>query len=112
MSTPLELLQSMAEVSTGMRALAQANDWDNLVVRERELASLRRALAALEPSGQGSQSLDAQQLAKKRALLEQILDDEAEVRRHVEPWMESTRKLLGDGARDRAVRAAYGAHGP
>jgi flagellar protein FliT len=40
-------------------------------------------------------------------LIERILDDDAEIRRHTEPWMEHVRHLLGDNRRLRELQRAY-----
>jgi flagellar protein FliT len=45
----------------------------------------------------------------KRTLIQRILDDDAEVRRHTEPWMEQVRQFLGGSARRKQVEGAYGA---
>jgi flagellar protein FliT len=46
-------------------------------------------------------------LLQKRQLIERILDDDAEIRRHTEPWMEHVRHLLGDNQRLRELQRAY-----
>jgi flagellar protein FliT len=48
-------------------------------------------------------------MARKRSLIQRILEDDAEVRRHTEPWMEHVRQFLGDGLRRRDVEKAYAA---
>jgi flagellar protein FliT len=40
-------------------------------------------------------------------LIERILDDDAEIRRHTEPWMEHVRHLLGDNKRLLELQRAY-----
>ncbi|MBZ0127186.1 MAG: flagellar protein FliT, partial [Rhodocyclaceae bacterium] len=47
---------------------------------------------------------------RKRDLIHRILADDAEVRRHTQPWMEQVKQFLGGSARERSVRRAYGAH--
>ena len=101
------LFESMAALSTEMVDAAQANDWDRLAALELRTASLRDEIGRVEPEGRQGDLTEAEQL-HKAALVLQILDDHREIRRHVEPWLESTRKLLSGGVRERAVRAAYG----
>lgn len=105
----LALLESMAEVSAAMVEAARANDWDRLTGLERESATLRDALMRLEPAGRQQPGLTEAERQRKAALAARILDNDREIRRHVEPWLESTRKLLSGSARERAVRNAYGA---
>ena len=38
-----------------------------------------------------------------------VIDDDAEVRRHTEPWMEQVRRFLTGNVRKRQVDQAYGA---
>jgi flagellar protein FliT len=45
-------------------------------------------------------------IALKRNLIQRILDDDAEVRRHTEPWMERVRHFLGDAERMRYIKQA------
>lgn len=105
----LGLLESMAQVSAAMVEAARANDWDRLTGLERECATLRDVLMRLEPEGRQQPGLTEAERQHKAALAARMLDDDREIRRHVEPWLESTRKLLSGSARERAVRSAYGA---
>lgn len=106
----LALYESMSTVSTAMVEAARANDWDRLVKLEREMAALRdeilrAAVASQEPLGPS-------EATRKADLIAAMLEDDVEIRKHVEPWLTSVRKLLSGAARDRAVRTAYGAFGP
>ncbi|MFN3984566.1 MAG: flagellar protein FliT [Rhodocyclaceae bacterium] len=112
MSASLKLVDEMVCLSREMVNAAIANDWDTLVELERRFAQQRHALARLEPGGAQAEELDAAAQALKAKQITQVLADVETVRQHVEPWMDSARKLLSDGARDRAVRNAYGAMGP
>lgn len=112
MNATLKAFEEMAQISAGMVAAAVANDWDQLVSLEKAMHELRKGLAILEPAGSQLPGLDAAEQQHKAQLITRILEDAELVRTHVDPWMVSTRKLLSDGARDRAVRNAYGALGP
>lgn len=103
----LSLYESMGSISAQMAQAAAACDWERLVALENECAGLARHLEAQgEPL-----PLTEQERARKMALIRQILADDAEVRRHAEPWMEQVRQFLGGGARERSVRRAYGQFG-
>lgn len=106
MPSQIELYQQMSALSAGMVEAAQAQDWERLVELERAVSALRDKLMA-EDGGDLSES---DRLAKA-ALIQRILDDDAEIRRHTEPWMEHVRKFLGDSTRQRQVAKAYGAGG-
>lgn len=102
----LELYETMGSISAQMAEAAAACDWNRLVDLEKDCASLARHL---ESSGE-AQPLAAAERERKAVLIRRILANDAEVRRHTEPWMEQVRHYLGGGARERQVRRAYGAH--
>lgn len=104
----MELFESMHEVSATMAEAARANDWERLATLERDMAAARTALTrrdadadTVDPASSDSE------LARKANLISAILENTLEVRQHVDPWMHSARKLLSEGARGRAIRAAY-----
>jgi flagellar protein FliT len=102
----LELYETMGTISAQMAEAAAACDWNRLVGLEKDCASLARHLE----SSDKAQPLAAAERERKAALIHQILANDAEVRRHTEPWMEQVRQYLGGGARARHLRRAYGAH--
>lgn len=106
--TTLALFESMAATSAGMVEAAQANDWDRLAMLEREMAKVRDELMRIEPNGRQAGALTEAEQRRKATLAAQMIVDDREIRRHVEPWLESTRQLLTGSVRERAVRAAYG----
>ena len=105
MPAQIEIYEQMCELSTRMVEAARANDWEQLVDLERTVANLRKTLMN-EPEGG---TIDAFEAEKKRALIQQILKDDAEVRRHTEPWMEQVRHFLSGSERKRKVNRVYGA---
>lgn len=107
MPAQIEIYEQMSALSARMVEAARASDWDQLVDLERAVASLRETLVAeviREPN-------NSQETGKKRDLIQRILRDDAEVRRHTEPWMEQVRRFLAGGARKRQIDRAYGAGG-
>ncbi len=105
MPTQIDMYQEMSALSSRMVEAAQDNDWDRLVTLEKSVAALRDALMANSDDGR----LSGSELGLKATLIQQILDDDAEIRRHTEPWMEHVRQFLGGTARKRIVERAYGA---
>lgn len=103
----LATYESMGSISAQMVQAAQACDWERLAALERHCAALARRL---EAAADAALPLDAALRRRKAELIRQILADDAEVRRHAEPWMEHVRQFLGGGARASSVRRAYGAH--
>lgn len=102
----LALYESMSVLSAQMVEAACACDWDRLVALEKDCAGLARRL---ETGGEPAPLSEAEK-ARKMDLIRRILADDAEVRRHTQPWMEQVRQFLGGTARARSVRRAYGAH--
>lgn len=99
MPSQIELYEAMSLLSSRMVAAARASDWDSLIELERRIAGLRNTLMTV-PDDTAAPAAD---LAGKRALIQRILEDDAEVRRHTEPWMEHLRQFLGDGPRRRDI---------
>lgn len=105
MPSQIELYEEMSLLSSRMVEAARAGDWDNLIELEHGVASLRATLMAT-PEDSSALATD---LDRRRSLIQRILEDDAEVRRHTEPWMELVRKYLGDSVRRRDVEKAYAA---
>lgn len=106
------LLESMSILSADMVKAAHANDWDRLVKLEQQMAGIRAKLMRIEPDGRQPADFSEADAAREMSLIATMLENDKEIRRHVEPWLASTRKLLTGTTRDRAVRKAYGAFDP
>mgnify|MGYP000848390531 CR=1 FL=1 len=91
MPSQIELFEEMSALSARMVEAAQANDWDKLIHLEKSVAALRQTVLADEANA----SLSTAEAEMKHALIQRILDDDAEIRRHTEPWMERLRRFLG-----------------
>lgn len=102
MQSQLEIYENMCALSARMAEAAKTHDWDLLVNLESSVAKLR---AGLFP--EDNIKLSSGDAERKRILIQQILDDDAEVRRHTEPWMEELRQLIGEGRRRHQVEKAY-----
>lgn len=105
MPSQIEIYEDMSALSAQMVTAARAQDWETLVGLERSVASLRKTLE----NDEDGNALSGIELERKRALIQRILEDDAEVRRHTEPWMEHVRQFLGDTSRRKRVERAYGA---
>lgn len=104
MPAQIETYEQMSALSARMVEAARANDWDQLVDLECAVAKLRNTLASEPESGSTPEETE-----RKRELIQRILRDDAEVRRHTEPWMEQVRHFLAGGSRKRKLDQAYGA---
>ena len=105
MASQIDIYEEMSALSARMVEAAQANDWENLIALEKSVVALRRLLEVDDDNSR----LSAREVELKRTLIQRILDDDAEVRRHTEPWMEQVRQFLGGSARRKQVEGAYGA---
>lgn len=104
----IDLYEEICSLSAAMVNAAQSNDWPRLVALERRVAVLRDELVANSGSGPEA-GMIATENDHKRGLIQRILEDDAEIRRHTEPWMEHVRLFLGSQNRRKQVQQAYAA---
>ena len=109
MPSQIELYEEMSQLSSRMVEAARANEWDELIALERDVTALRESLVAESAPAAINENISASISARKRDLIQRILEDDAEVRRHTEPWMEQVRGFIGDSVRRRDVQNAYAA---
>lgn len=108
MAAQLELYEEIRSLSTDMVGAARSSDWERLIELEGRVCALREELAV--NSGQEADAAaGTHELDRKYRLIQLILDDDAEVRRHTEPWMEQVRQFLGSQGRRRQMQQAYAA---
>ncbi len=104
MPSQINTYKKICALSARMVEAARANDWEQLVELERNVATLRDSL--IEEDDNASLSLPEVDL--KHGLIQRILDDDAEIRRHTEPWMEQVRRFLGGRSSRERVERTYG----
>ena len=92
MPSRIELYEKMCHLSARMADAARTGDWGKLLELECGAAGLRRSLTATWEVD----SAPAADSEHKRTLIRRILEDDAEVRRHTEPWMEKLWQWQGD----------------
>lgn len=108
MPSHIDRYEEACALSARMVRAARSGEWDLLIALEARVAALRDGMIA-ESEASPAETLVAPEIARKRGLIQQLLDDDAEIRRHTEPWMEHVRKLLGDHGRRRKLQQAYAA---
>lgn len=108
MSAQLGLYEEIRALSSQMVNAARSNDWERLIRLERRVATLRDELTANADVGLDA-ATSTPEIDRKRGLIQQILEDDAEIRRYTEPWMEHVRQYLGSQSRRRQVQQAYAA---
>lgn len=104
MPNQIDIYEEMTSLSARMVDAAQRSDWDSLIGLERSVTELRARL-----SEEDNANLNQVERERKAALIQRILADDAEIRRHTEPWMEQVRQFLGGTRKKRQVDVAYGA---
>lgn len=102
----LAIYEHMAALTAQMVAAAQQADWDQLTELEHHVGAMRDQLIAADRVAVVPEA-DETRRARKVALIQRMLADDREIRRHTEPWMESVRTLLAGNARQRNLRTAY-----
>ena len=110
MPVQLDRYQEISALSARMADAARKGDWDELVDLERRVAALRDRLN-VDATSLAAPIEAAPEMARMRGLIQQILDDDAEVRRHTEPWMEQVRLLLSGHLSDWKVAGGEAATG-
>jgi len=108
MSAQLDRYEEIRTLSAEMANAAQLNDWERLINLERRVGLLRDELIANAGFGPDA-ATSTPETERKRGLIQQILEDDAEIRRHTEPWMEHVREFLGSQNHRRQVQHAYAA---
>lgn len=103
MPAQIALYEEMSALSRQMVEAARANDWNALGQLEHSVAALRESLRADDDNS----CLNNAEIESKIQLIQRILADDAEVRRHTEPWMEQVRQFLGGNAKRRKVERTY-----
>lgn len=104
MPSQIDIYEEMSALSARMVEAARSHDWENLIALEKSVVVLRQTLTADEDNSR----LSDREIELKRALIQRILDDDAEIRRHTEPWMEKVRRFLGDNAQRKRRERAWG----
>ena len=91
MPSQIDTYQKICALSAQMVEAARVSNWEQLVNLERDVAALRDGLIDEDDNN----SLSLEELDVKHGLIQRLLDDDAEIRRHTEPWMEQVRRFLG-----------------
>ena len=104
MPSPINTYKEICALSAKMVEAARTHDWEQLAGLEHNVAALRDSLIEEDDND----SLSLQELDLKHGLIQRILDDDAEIRRHTEPWMEQVRRFLGGRSTRERVERSYG----
>jgi flagellar protein FliT len=99
MPAQIEIYEQMRALSAQMVDAVHQADWDRLAELEQSTAALSDSLTQQNGAVE-SPGCEAQY---KADLILGILEDDAEIRRHTEPWVERLWKFLGGSAKPRPI---------
>jgi len=100
----LEIYGAMSVTSAQMVEAARNADWDRLTGLGNDCNSM---IAALEAVDNVSPPSNASYLKRKVELIRKLLADDAEIRKHTEPWMARLHAYLGRGHFEQRLQCAY-----
>ena len=107
------LYLSVADITSKMLAAARNSDWEGLCALEADCASQVRVLKSIESKATSEKAENGVPLThatrlRKRALIEQILADDREIRQLTESWIAQLSSLLNRPRVERQLSMAYG----
>jgi flagellar protein FliT len=100
----LAIYESIARLTQLMLAAARAKQWDLLVDLEKDCSAQFARLF----SGDDNRPRDAGFQRRKTDLICRVLDDDAEIRLMVEPWLADLSALIGNTHQQQRLGQAYG----
>jgi len=95
--------EGISRVTKQMLAAARDSDWDALIQLERDCSGLFSRLM----TGEDECPRSAQFQHRKAQLIRTVLDDDAEIRLLVEPWLTQLSSLIGHTGHQRKLSQAY-----
>ncbi|CAI2516384.1 MULTISPECIES: flagella biosynthesis regulatory protein FliT [Serratia] len=100
----LAAYQQVYSLSSQMIVLAQTERWEDLVELELSYVTAVERTAAF--TGQAGPSMALQELLRNK--LQQILDNETELKRLLQQRMDQLKELIGQSTRQNVVNSTYG----
>lgn len=97
--------ETLAALTGQMQDAAKRGDWDALVAIEQQRSDL---IAAMKPLD-ATTTLDAGARQRKRALIESVLAQDAEIRARVEAWMSEHELSMQSNRQELRLLREYGA---
>jgi len=101
----LEVYGSLSERTGHMLEAAKESDWERLVAMEQDCRGLIERLKIIDARALNP---DPHYVERKVEIIRKVLADDAEIRRHTEPWMEKLQALLGSARQMHKLERTYG----
>ena len=99
----IAIYEVISDTTRQMLASAQAGDWDRLVDLEKSCSTSFARLFECE----GRTVLSTECQHRKAALIRRVLDDDAQIRLLVEPWLADLTALIGNTRQQNRLSQAY-----
>lgn len=99
----LATYEGISRLTTQMLAAARNGEWDELVQHERACSALFAPLFG----GEEKLPRSAEFQRRKGELICSVLEDDAEIRLLVEPWLANLAALIGHTGHQRRLSQAY-----
>ena len=104
MNQVIENYESLSAITAQMREAAARGEWDKLTALE---VQCREHVAAMKTADAATPVLSEQARKRKVELIHRILDDDAAIRSHTEPWMAQLQRIMQSSRTEQRVRQAY-----
>ena len=101
----MQRYEKAVELTRNMLEAAQKSEWDRLVVLERERATLIDQLRDLDREP----PRDVRERDRKRTLLREIMEFDAQIEILTQDWMRELREVLGSINAEQRLSRTYGA---
>lgn len=95
--------KAILTITRKMLSAARNNQWDELIVLEKECRNLTDKLINNDPEP----ILDENSLKNKIRIIQEILDDDAQIKAITQPWMEKLQYMLNTTDHSHRVQQAY-----
>jgi flagellar protein FliT len=99
----LATYEAVSRLTRRMLTAARNSEWDMLVKLERDCSALFARLF----TGDNEQPQSADFQRRKAQLIRGVLDDDAEIRLLVEPWLNQLSALISHAGHQRRLSQAY-----
>ena len=101
----MQRYEKAVELTRSMLEAAQKSEWDRLVVLERERATLIDQLRNVDREP----PRDERERDRKRTLLREIMEFDAQIEILTQDWMRELREVLGSINAEQRLSRTYGA---
>jgi flagellar protein FliT len=102
----LTVYETVADLTGQMLVAATDNEWDQLVLLEKQCSDEVKVLRANE----GSLALSGAARQRKVEIIKKVLADDRRIRDLTMPWMAQLSKLIQNNGTQRRLASAYGAY--